>query len=181
VRPLKSKDSSIVAQALEDIFEEFNAQIYVFETDRGSEFKGASTKLFKKKQIIYKVKFGANKAFMSENYIKIVKKKLYMSLRGTLNQNWPKLLEVTVNALNNSPTARIGYLTPNSIHSEIDSVRVQEAKERNNIKSYKEDNFKIQQENQKQYETTDNLLQVNDYVYLDFNQKLFDKSFDVSV
>jgi hypothetical protein len=181
VRPLKSKDSSIVAKALEDIFEEFNAQIYVFETDRGSEFKGACTVLFKKKNIIYKVKFGANKAFMSENYIKIVKKKLYMSLRGTLNQNWPKLLELTVNGLNNSPTARIGYLTPNSINSERDSVRVKEAKKINNIESYKEDNFKTQEENQINYKTTDNLLQVNDYVYLDFNQKLFDKSFDVSV
>ena len=49
VRPLKSKDSSTVAKALEDIFEEFQAQIYVFETDRGSEFKGPCTKLFKKK------------------------------------------------------------------------------------------------------------------------------------
>ena len=81
---------------------------------------------------------------MSENYIKIVKKKLYMSLRGTLNQNWPKLLEVTVNALNNSPTARIGYLTPNSIHSEIDSVKVTEAQKLNNIETFKEDNFKKQ-------------------------------------
>ena len=32
VRPLKSKKSSLVAKALDDIFSEFNAQIYVFET-----------------------------------------------------------------------------------------------------------------------------------------------------
>ena len=32
VRPLKNKKSSLVAKALDDIFEEFNAQIYVFET-----------------------------------------------------------------------------------------------------------------------------------------------------
>jgi hypothetical protein len=74
VRPLKTKDSTTVARALDDIFKEFNAQIYVFETDRGTEFKGASKAIYKKYSIIYKEKFGANKAFMSENYIKIVKK-----------------------------------------------------------------------------------------------------------
>jgi hypothetical protein len=182
VRPLKTKDSAIVAKALEDIFEEFNSQIYVFETDRGSEFKGPCKALFKKWSIVYKVKFGANKAFMSENYIKIVKRKLYMSLRGTLSQDWIKLLEVTVNALNNTPTPRIGYLTPNSIKSEADSVKVAAAKSAHNIESYKEDTYKKQLQNQSQFDSskTSN-LRVNDYVYLDFNQKVFDKSFDVSV
>ena len=32
VRPLKNKTSSLVAKAIDDIFEEFNSQIYVFET-----------------------------------------------------------------------------------------------------------------------------------------------------
>jgi hypothetical protein len=182
VRPLKTKDSLTVSKALEDIFQEFNSQIYVFETDRGSEFKGPCKTLFKKWSIIYKVKFGANKAFMSENYIKIVKKKLYMSLRGTLSQDWIKLLQVTVNALNNTPTPRIGFLTPNSINSEIDSVRVQKAKKFHNIPSFQEDNFKQQLQNQKDYSTSKKQkFEVNDYVYLDFNQKLFDKSFDVAV
>ena len=48
VRPLKSKQSLVVSKALEDIFEEFNAQIYVFETDRGTEFQGPCKQLFKK-------------------------------------------------------------------------------------------------------------------------------------
>lgn len=182
VRPLKTKDSLTVSKALEDIFKEFNSQIYVFETDRGTEFKGPCKALFKKWSVIYKVKFGANKAFMSENYIKIVKKKLYMSLRGTLSQDWIKLLEITVNALNKTPTPRIGFLTPNSINSEIDSVKIQEAKKAHNIKILKEDNFKKQLKNQKDfYESTTQKFKINDYVYLDFNQKLFDKSFDVAV
>jgi hypothetical protein len=74
VRALKTKDSKIVALALEDIFKEFKSQIYVFETDRGTEFQGASKKLFKKNHIIYKSKYGINKAFMAENYIRIIKK-----------------------------------------------------------------------------------------------------------
>jgi hypothetical protein len=93
------------------------------------------------------VKFGANKAFMSENYIKIVKRKLYMSLRGTLSQDWIKLLEITVNALNNTPTPRIGYLTPNSINTESDSVKVVAAKKIITLKPTKKtiirNNFKI--------------------------------------
>ena len=32
VRPLKNKKSSLVAKALDDIFSEFNSQVYVFET-----------------------------------------------------------------------------------------------------------------------------------------------------
>ena len=34
VRPLKAKNSAIVAKALADIFDEFGAQIYVFETGK---------------------------------------------------------------------------------------------------------------------------------------------------
>ena len=118
---------------------------------------------------------------MSENYIKIVKKRLYMSLRGNLSQDWLKLLEITVDALNSTPTSRIGYLTPNSITSESDSTRVQTARKNLNIKSFSEENFKTQLQNQKDYNKTKAQFKVNDYVYLDFNQKLFDKSFDVSV
>ena len=115
VRPLKARNSATVALAIDSICEEFNSQIYVFETDRGTEFQGDCKKIFKKRNIIYRPKFGKNKSFMSENYIRIVKRKLYLTLRGTLNQDWITLLETVVNSLNNIPTKRIGYLTPNSI------------------------------------------------------------------
>ena len=38
VRPLKAKNSVIVAKALGDIFDEFNAQIYVFETGKSLHY-----------------------------------------------------------------------------------------------------------------------------------------------
>lgn len=104
-----------------------------------------------------------------------------MSLRGNLSQDWLKLLEITVDALNSTPTSRIGYLTPNSITSESDSTRVQTARKNLNIKSFSEENFKTQLQNQKYYNKTKAQFRVNDYVYLDFNQKWFDKSCDVSV
>ena len=40
----------------------FIAYIYVFETDRGKEFKSAEAKrLYQEKKIVYKYKYGLNK------------------------------------------------------------------------------------------------------------------------
>jgi len=53
----------------------------------------------------------------------------------------------------------------------------------NNIKTYIEPDYKSQQKNQKNYEEskTSTNFKPLDFVYLDFDEKLFDKSFDVSV
>ena len=72
-----------------------------------------------------------------------------MSLRGNLSQEWLKFSEITVEALNNTPTHRIGYVTPNTITSESDSTKVQQAKKINNIESFSEDSYKTQLQNQK--------------------------------
>ena len=181
VRPLKSKKSSVVARALEDIFEEFNAPIYVFETDRGTEFQGPCKQLFKKKNIIYVSKYGRNKAFLSESYIRIVKRRLYMTLRGTLNQNWVQTLERVVINLNNTPIKKLGYLKPNMINNEADSVLVKEAKTALKVPTFKEPDYKIQQQNQMKYESSQSQLKKGNFCYVDFDEKLFDKSFDVVV
>ena len=104
-----------------------------------------------------------------------------MSLRESLSKDWLKFLEITVDALNSTATQRLGYLIPNSISSEIDSPKVQEAKNINKIKTFTEVDFRTQLKNQKEFDDSITKFNVNDYVYLDFNQKLFDKSFDVSV
>ena len=103
-----------------------------------------------------------------------------MSLRGTLSQDWVSALPQVIKSLNETPLKKLGWLTPNSIHSEIDSVRVRTAKEAHLITTYKEPNFQTQRENQLAYKKSKG-LQINDFVYLDFDEKLFDKSFNVSV
>ena len=178
--PLKNKDSFTVAKSFEKILKEFNAKVYEIQTDRGKEFLGPCKKLFEKEKIVYRAKFGKNKANFAEHSIFLVKKKLYMLLRGTLSKDWVKSLPSVVESLNNTPTQKLGWLTPNSIHSEVDSVLVQKAKKQQNISTYNEPNYHIQRKNQQNYEHTKN-VQVNDYVYLDFDEKLFDKSFNVSV
>jgi hypothetical protein len=50
-----------------------------------------------------------------------------------------------------------------------------------NINTFKEPNFEIQRANQKAHSKNKKKLQINDYVYLDLNEKLFDKSFDIQV
>ena len=76
---------------------------------------------------------------------------------------------------------RLGYLTPASINSEIDSVKVSEARKALKIPIYSEPTYKEQQQNQENYIKSEKDLSIGTYVYRDFNEKLFDKSFDVSV
>ena len=178
---LKSRDSQSVAQAFVQIFKKFNAQRYEIQTDRGKEFLGPCKKLFTTEKILSKTKIGKNKANFAEHGILVIKRRLYMLLRGTLNQDWVSELPKVVEAYNNTPSKHLGGLTPNSIHSEIDSVNVSNAKEEHNISSFSEPTFDIQRKNQISYEKSKGLLQVNDFVYLDFEEKLFDKSFNVSV
>ena len=65
--PLKTKDSKTVAAAFEDIFKAFKAKIYEIQTDRGTEFLGSTKKLFNEKNILYRTKFGKNKANFAGN------------------------------------------------------------------------------------------------------------------
>ena len=136
--------------------------------------------MFEEEKIVYRAKFGKNKANFAEHSILLVKRKLYMLLRGTLSQDWVKALPSVVKSLNDTPIKKLGWLTPNSIHSEVDSVIVSKAKKKQNISTYSEPNYHIQRQNQANYENSNN-LQINDYIYLDFDEKLFDKSFNVSV
>jgi len=117
-------------------------------------------------------------AILAENYILITKRRLYKLLRGTLSQNWVDGLRLVTKSLNETPLKRLGWLTPNDITSEVGSVLVDRAKKLHHLPIEKEPTFQQQQENTENYSGD---LSVGDYVYKDFDAKLFDKSFDVSV
>jgi len=101
-----------------------------------------------------------------------------MLLRGTLDTNWVSALKIVTESLNNTPIQRLGWLKPNDVRSEADSVAVDKAKEEHNIPIIKEPNYQTQRSNSENYKGD---LKVSDYVYKQFDSKLFDKSFDVSV
>jgi len=177
--PLKDKSSLTVAEALRKIFSKFGSDIYELQSDRGTEFKGKPCKdLFKEKKIIFKFKFGKNKANFAEEGIFLVKKTLYMTLRGILSQKWVDRLQKVVEHLNSTPLKRLGWLTPSSISQIEDTVKVHEAQKKYNVEVYHEPSYSIQRENRNKY---NGKFSAGDYVYLDFDEKLFDKSYDVSV
>ena len=62
----------------------------------------------------------------------------------------------------------------------IDDIKVREAQKDNCIPVYEEQNYKIQNELQQNYEKSSG-FQVNDFVYLDYKEKTFAKSFDSKV
>jgi hypothetical protein len=178
--PLKTKSSPEVKTAFEKFFKEFNSQVHVLETDRGSEFIGCRS-FFKEKKIVFKTKTGNNKASWAENYIFQTKKRLYMMLRGNLTQNWVKYLPIIVEQHNNSPNEKLGGLTPNSIHSEYDSVLVNQRLKKTKKEIYQEPTYQEQISNKKIYENNTNNIQANDYVYLSTKEDQFSKSYDTKV
>jgi len=181
VEPLKDKNSETVAKALQKIIKDFKAKIYKLETDRGSEFFGATKKVLNKHKIFYKSKFGKHKANFVERMIYVVKRKLYLILRSQLTENWVKYIRVVVNSYNNTPLKKLGYLRPNDITSEKESVDVDYYKQKHNIETYKQPNFEEQAKNEKKYEESLNRLQKNDYCYKFYDEKLFNKKYNINV
>jgi len=181
VEPLKTRDSVTVANALERIIKSFKAQIYKLETDRGSEFFGAARKVFKKYGIYYKSKFGKHKANFVERMIYVVKRKLYLILRSQLTLDWVKYIKFVVDSYNNTPLKKLGYLTPNKITSEKNSVDVDLSKKEFGIASFKQPNFEEQELNVQSYNTQKNKLSEGDFCYKFYDEKLFEKKYNISV
>jgi hypothetical protein len=176
--PLKSKSSDSVANALKKMFSEFGAPITEIQTDRGKEFLGKSCKdLFKTDHIVYRSKFGQNKANFAENAIGRVKRKMYMLLRSKLNQNWVETLPKVILSFNNTPLKNLGWLKPSDIKTKFDTLLVNQEREKYGVKVYKEPTF----HEQLQLQNKETAFNINDYVYLDFDSKPFDKSFDTQV
>jgi len=69
-------------------------------------------------------------------------------------------------------------LKPNDVSSPADSFKVDQAKKQHNIPILKEPTYQEHKENSKNYQGD---LKIGDFVYKHFDQKMFDKSFDVSV
>ena len=177
--PLTDRSSDAVAKALKKIFDEFKAPIYEIQADQGREFLGKSVRdLLKQDKIFIKFKYGRNKANFAEHGIQIVKRKLYLMLRGELSHQWESYLPKVTDGLNKTPLKRLGWLSPNAITNEVGSVAVNQARNKIGLSTNKEPSYEMKIKNQQNY-TGD--LKVGDYVYLDFDEKVFDKSFDVSV
>ena len=104
-----------------------------------------------------------------------------MTLRSELSKNWPYYLPIITKSLNDMPVESLGFLKPSDIKSEADSVKVDEALKSHNLTKRLLPSFQEQNENQRHYEENKKNILPNSYCYLNFDEKLFDKSFNVSV
>ena len=120
-------------------------------------------------------------ASWAERYILIVKRTLYMTLRSELSKDWPHYLPIITKSLNDTPVESLGFLKPSDIKSELDTVKVDEALKLHGLQKRKLPTFQEQNENQQRYEQNPKNILPNSYCYLTFDEKLFDKSFHVSV
>lgn len=180
--PLKDKSAETVKQSLIKLINRFQTPITKFECDQGTEFN--KFKLYcKENGIIFKLKYGQNKANFAENIIQILKRRLYKLLRGTLDKNWPAGLNKVVEDYNNTPLKKIGYLKPNDISSPYDSERIREAQHSHGLKITDEPDYKTQRQNQELYQTSksQSLIQKGDYVFINIPETKFDKGFDYQV
>ncbi len=109
----------------------------------------------------------------AEHGILLVKTRLFRLLRTLMTQNWPKYLKQVTRAINNSPNSAIGGLKPAQIKSREDGVLIDKK-----IGVKLDVPVEEQKKNQKQYEKNRTLLQVGNFVYLDFPPSTLGKSFD---
>lgn len=179
--PLKQKTALEVGKAFQTIHKQFQSPIYKLETDKGQEFLG-NKKLFKKLNIYFHTKTQTHKANFCEAAIAIIKRKLYMTLRGQMSQDWPKYLASTIKALNERHIKSLGFIQPKSINSEVDDVIVREAQKANNIQPFQEPSWIEQNKNQEDFlKNPKNPFPIGSYVYVDLKPTSFDKSYDMQI
>ena len=176
---LKKKNGPTVGKALEKVFNEINSPITKIQADSGTEFIG-NKNVFIKHKILFKTKHLKNKAAMAEHAIYLVKRKLYMIMRSEKSKNWVKYLAVAVKLLNERPLQKIGNLAPGSVNSIFDDEKVRQAVKAQNVLKIEEPTWREQNRLQEEYEKS-NGLQKNDFVYLDYKEKTFAKSFHIKI
>lgn len=179
---ISDKSSDTVKDSLIRLINKFHTPITKFECDQGTEFSKFK-KYCKENEIIFKYKYGQNKAGFAENIIQKLKYRLYRFLRGTLNKNWPEVLAKIIDDYNNTPLKKIGYLKPNDISSKFDSKKVRDALTEHNLPIQDEPDYKTQKRNQEDLDNEKHkaVIKRGDYVYVNFLHKAFDKGFDYQV
>ena len=184
-RPLKALTGKEGKEAFLDIVNKDNGGQLprnVVASDDGSEMTTLIPYL-RKKGIYWSQKYGANKAFLAERYIKTIKRKIYQALRGPkiLDENWVKLLPIFTENINKTPKEAIGNLRPVDVHgSQFDPI-VREAKRKAGI-STTQGSLEDQKQTKIDYEKKPRKFSVGDYVFANFDKKEeknpFFRSFD---
>ena len=170
----------------DEILAEAGYDVYVLQTDRGSEFL-ALKQAFKDQGIHLVFKSGQNKANYAEAGIRVLKNRISSYLQDTKARDWPvKLPEITL-AINRSPSVSLGYLAPAEVQSPLDEPRVRLAQARLAAKMTqkqseryfpKPDSYHDMIQEAKQYDQTVQPFRSGDFCYKDVIKKAFTKGTD---
>jgi len=111
--------------------------------------------------------------------------------------NWPSLIPDALMQLNSRPLKRLNGLAPKEFNSQWDDYKVQQAAAASNPQpstsqssnsqtnqanaSQAKPTVSQQLANQKAYESNPKLLQVSDFVFVDYKAKSFAKSYEIKV
>ena len=139
---------------------------YVFASYLTSFYLQANRAAFKKLGIdLYHIR-GKHKAFLSENFVKVVKNRVYKQLRDNFDDSWASILPQVVLNINSSPQKALGSLTPAEVNDPVSDPLVREIREKRQIEL-----FPPKKEAPQAFE-------VNDFVYVDTKESPFQKGFD---
>jgi hypothetical protein len=101
-------------------------------------------------------------------------------MRSQKTQDWVKNLPIATGLVNQRPLRRIGNLSPGSINTLVDDVKIRQAIGETCLYVPPIQNYKEQNLQQKKYEKSGK-FHIGDYVYLDYKETTFAKSFDLKV
>lgn len=121
-RPLKSKNSSEVANALDDIISEFPITPRKLMVDNGTEFSGSSNAIndvvvIKYRMVIYILTGSEHKAAIVERFNKTLKQRIARFMTEHNTKRWVDSLQDIVNNYNQSYHRSIG-MAPNNVSFE---------------------------------------------------------------
>lgn len=173
-RPLKSLSGNEGKRAFLDIVNKDNhGQLpkNIVASDLGGEMSKLIPYL-KKKGVFWSRKYGANKAFLAERYIKTIKRKIYQALRGPkiLDKNWVRLLPIFTKNINMTPKKAIGYLKPAEVHGSENDPKIRRAMKKAGVWN-KTPTVSEQQETSKKYSSQKLKFKVGDYVFANLERE----------
>jgi hypothetical protein len=135
---------------------------------------------FKEKDIYFHTKHPPLKANFAEYAIYRIKKPLYTRMRLEQTRLWTHFLQEIVENINSQPSPSLGYskrlkkmLCPDMFSSSADDYKME--------KNIYMESWRKRRRREKNYFKKQSNLQINDYVYLNFQKNTFDKSYFAQV
>jgi len=108
---------------------------------------------------------GENKSFQAENYLKLLKNRIYKAVRSKFTDKWSAILQSIVTGINFTENKGISGLIPAEVNSPISDPVVREARIKAGL-------------NRPKAKKTQDTFKLKQFVYIDLGKDVFAKGFD---